>query len=222
MFGEIEKEYKKGLPELRFRSYYARLAVPLIIAAYLISKFLHIQSWLIAIIIGVLLIILVVFYLIRSIRTVSKYQKGMKLRGWLESYNKADEARRITSLVDSLRKNNLRTRDEIKFALDYFERQIPAPSKPSLLELILSAAVGLMSLVVLAYDEESNVVNFAKFWGILWSTLSVALIVLVPVVIIGLLVKKLVFSQTRIDFILVEDLAFLYVNYDQFEAKLES
>ncbi len=222
MFSEIEKEYKKGLPELRFRSYYVRLAIPLIIAAYLLSKFMHIQSWISAVIIGVLLIVLVVIYLIRSIRTVSKYQKGMKLRGWLESYNKADEARRIDSLIDSLRKNNLETRDEIKFALDYFEQQIPTPSKPSLLELILSAAVGLTSVIVLAYDEENNIVNFAKFWGILWSTLSVALIVLVPVVIIGLLVKKLIFSRTRIDFILVEDLAFLYINYDKFKTKLQS
>lgn len=222
MFSDIEKDYKKGLPELRFRSYYVRLAVPLIVVAYLASKFLHINSWLTAVIMGVLLLVLVGIYLLKDIRSLSKYEKGMGIRKWLNNYNRADELRRLDSLVASLHKNNLNSQDDIKLALEHFEQQVPPPTKPSLLELMLSAAVGLMSIIVLAYDEENNIVDFGKFWNILWSTLGVALIIIIPVVVVGWLVKKLIFSHTKIEVILVEDLAYVYINYDKFRAKLNS
>lgn len=220
MFSEIEKEYKKGLPELRFRAYYARLSIPLMIAAYLASRAFNINSWLTAAIMGVILLVVVVMYLAKDIRSLSKYEKGMKLRKWLANYNQADEKRRLDSLTVSLRKNNLDTKDDIKLALDHFEQRVPAPSHPSLLETILSVSVALMSIVVVAYDEESNIVDFAKFWNLLWSTLGVAFIILVPVVAVSAVVRKLIFSHTKIEVILVEDLAYIYVNYDEFEAKL--
>lgn len=220
MFSDIEKEYKKGLPELRFRSYYVRLAVPLMVAAYLASKFLRINSWVTTIVMGALLLVLVIIYLLRDIHNLSPRRKGMGLKAWLVDYNNADEVRRRTSLIVSLRKNNFKTRDDLKLALDHFEQQIPTPSKPSALELILSAAVGLMSLVVLAYDEESGVVNFSKFWSILWPTLGVALMILVPVFLIGYLVKKMIYSHTKIEVILVEDLAYIYINFDKLRTQL--
>ena len=49
-----------------------------------------------------------------------------------------------------------------------------------------------------------------------------AFIILVPVVAVGAVVRKLIFSHTKIEVILVEDLAYIYVNYDKFEAKLNS
>lgn len=220
MFSEIEKEYRKGLPELRFRAYYARLAIPLMIAAYLASRAFNISSWLTATIMGALLLIIVIMYLVKDIRSLSKYEKGMKLRQWLANYNQADEKRRLDSLMVSLRKNNLNTKDDIKLALDHFEQRVPAPSHPSMLEVILSVSVALMSVVVLAYDEENNIVDFAKFWNLLWSTLSVVFVILVPVVVIGAIVRKLIFSHTKIEVILVEDLAYIYVNYDQFAKKI--
>lgn len=220
MFSEIEKEYKKGLPELRFRAYYARLAIPLMVAAYLASKAFNINSWLTAAIMGVLLLMFVIMYLIKDIRSLSKYEKGMKLSKWLANYNQADEKRRLDSLIVSLRKNHLNTKDDIKLALDHFEQRVPAPSHPSILEIILSVSVALMSVTTLAYDEENRAIDFTKFWNILWPTLSVIFIVMVPVVIIAALVKKLIFSHTKIEVILVEDLAYIYVNYDQFGREL--
>lgn len=220
MFGEIEREYKKGLPELRFRVYYARLAIPFMIVAYLTSKLLNVNSWLTAAIMGALLLMFVVMYLVKDIRSLSKYEKGMKLSQWFANYNKADEQRRLDSLIVSLRKNNLNTKDDVKLALDHFEQRIPAPSHPGILEIILSISVALMSMTTLAYDEESHAIDFAKFWNILWPTLSVIFIVMIPVVVIAVLVKKFIFSHTKIEAILVEDLAYIYVNYDQFRQAL--
>ena len=173
MFSEIEKEYKKGLPDLRFRAYYVRLSIPLMIAAYLASRAFNINSWLTAAIMGVILLVVVVMYLAKDIRSLSKYEKGMKLRRWLANYNQADEKRRLDSLTVSLRKNNLDSKDDIKLALDHFEQRVPAPSRLQSVETILSVSVALMSIIVVAYDEENNIVDFCQVFGICSGQLSV-------------------------------------------------
>lgn len=221
MFSEIEKTYHQGLLERRFWTYYWRLAVPAVVIAIIVSEFLHIGIHWLALIMGALLLALVVNFFIKDIRKLLSGQKINGLRAQLRAYHEADTNLRRDNLLADLKAHHLSSRDDIQLAFQYFERQRPVRTRSGVLEWALSVALGLASIVALAYNDEMHVVDLAKLAGIFWPTLKIVLIIVIPIVIIGFTVSRIFFSRARIDSILVEDLAYIYVNYDQFKAKLK-
>lgn len=222
MFSEIEKTYHKGLLERRFWTYYWRLSVPAVVIAIIISEVLHIGIHWLALIMGIILLLLVVNFFVSDIRKVLAGKKhGESLRAKLRVYHEADVAQRLDNLLADLKANHLSSREDIQLALQYFERQRPVRTRSGVLEWALSVALGLASIVALAYNDEMRVVDIPKLAGILWPTIKIVLIIVIPVVIIGFAVSRIFFSRARIDSILVEDLAYIYVNFDKFKAKLK-
>lgn len=224
MFSEIEKAYYKGLLEFRFWSYYWRLAIPAVIITIVVSELLHIGAHWVSLVMGIILLLLVIIFFVRDINTAlvdAKAKPVSDIRAKLRIYHEADTERRLNNLLEDLKAHHCTSRDDIQLAFQYFEHQRPVRTRSGILEWVLSAAIGLASIVALAYNDEIHVVDFSKLAGILWPTIKIVLIVVLPIAIIGLIVSQVFFSRARIDSILVEDLAYIYVNFDKFKAKLK-
>ena len=225
MFTEIEKQYKKGLQERRFSAYYWPRAV-LIVALALIADFvLGADRWLIYSLTVAALLLFVIIFFVRDIRhglkELDDSKKRRNTRAKLALYIEYDDRLRIDNLISDLRRHNLNSKDDLKLAINYFERQRPVESKPNLLEWTLSVAVALSSIVLLAYDTDTGIIDSQKFISAFCSTLAIALIVLTPAILAKIISTRIATHRTKVDNFLIEDLAFLYVNFEKFQDRLK-
>ena len=226
LFSEIEKEYKKGLQERRFFRYYWPRAIILIAIALALDFGININRWLVYGVMVVLLIFFIIMFFVRD------YQRGVRNVGAekvrqtsrnkrFKLLMKADDEIRISNLITDLRKHNLRTKADIEITMTYFERNRPVASKPNLLEWTLSIAVALSSIVVLAYDEQTGMIDGSKFLSTFGSTMVIAQVFLMPAILAKIISARIASARTKVDSFLVEDLAFIYVNYEHFRKYLE-
>ncbi len=225
MFNEIEKEYKKGLQQRRFFRYYWPRAIILVIITLALDFGLKVNRWLIYGGMVILLIALVIVFFVRDYRRGVRQVGSEKVRSTARKKRyklllKYDDEIRINNLIEDLRKHNLTTRSDIEMAMNYFERNRPVNSKPNLLEWTLSIAVALSSIIILAYDEETGMIDTGKFISTFGSTLVIAQVFLTPAIVAKIISASIAARRTKVDDFLVEDLAFLYVNYEAFRKRL--
>lgn len=226
MFSEIEKEYKKGLQERRFFAYYWPRAIIVVALALVGDLTFNFNRWLVYGIMVLLLLLFVVMFFLRDFRRGLKQVEPEKLqqtsrRHRIKIILKAEDEIRINNLIADLRRHNLRTKSDLELAINYFERNRPVASKPNLLEWTLSIAVTLSSIVLLAYDTDTGVIDAKKFVSAFGSTMTIALVVLTPVILAKLISARISAARTKVDSFLTEDLAFIYVNFDQYKKQLE-
>lgn len=225
MFSDIEREYKKNLTELdhRFKSYYWPWAIAVLALALVADFLLKWNRWLVYGTVIIALAILVALFFFQDYRRERKKlpQKTPQYTR-REIYTNTDDKRRIEELVVDLRKYHLTTRDDIKTALEYFERKMPVNDKSSLLEWLATAVIALASIVILAYDDDLGGVNLQRFIGMFGSAFALSLALLAPIVIGKAISLRVNGSQAELDARLVEDLAFIYVNYNDFEKALNT
>ncbi len=226
MFSEIEKEYKKGLQERRFFAYYWPRAIFIAALALVCDLAFRFNRWLVYGIMVLFLILFIAMFFLRDFRYGLAHVEPEKLRKTARKHHmkvilEADDEIRINNLVADLRRHNLRTKSDLELAINYFERNRPVASKPNLLEWTLSIAVTLSSIVLLAYDTETGVINAQKFISAFGSTMTIALVVLTPAIIAKFISARISAARTKVDSFLTEDLAFIYVNYAQYKEQLE-
>lgn len=226
LFSAIEKEYKKGLQERRFFRFYWPRAIIIVALALALDLGMNFNRWIIYGVMVLVLILLVLLFFFREWRRGISRVEPEKLRQTarrhhIKVFHKADDEIRINNLVDDLRRHNIRTKSDLELAINYFERSRPVASKPNLLEWTLSIAVTLSSIVLLAYDTETGVINAQKFISAFGSTMTIALVVLTPAIIAKFISARISAARTKVDSFLTEDLAFIYVNYDQYKKQLE-
>lgn len=222
MFTKIEQNYRSTLSEQRFWRFYLLRALIVLTLAILMVIFLGFNVWLVATICLIVLLILVAMFFWQDMRMVIGGNKPMKFSAKLEAYARADEKLRLRGLVASLAENNFRTRDDLRMAIDYFEKQRPVTTKTGVLEWVLSIAIALASVVAIAYNDDQHMVDNLKLLGIIGPTLQIVLMVVVPMFAVGILARNIFFSQAKIDSILIEDLAYIYVNFDKYVAELKA
>lgn len=179
MFSEIEKEYKKGLQERRFFAYYWPRAIFIAALALVCDLAFGFNRWLVYGIMVLFLILFIAMFFLRDFRYGLAHVEPEKLRKTARKHHmkvilEADDEIRINNLVADLRRHNLRTKSDLELAINYFERNRPVASKPNLLEWTLSIAVTLSSIVLLAYDTETGVINAQKFISAFGSTMTIA------------------------------------------------
>lgn len=221
MFNQIEKEYRQGLLKRRFWIYYWRHALPVAVVAFLICWFLRIPVWFAAVIVLVVLIAFVARFFVRDIRIVlKKFKKESSLKAKLAAYAKVDREIRLANLVASLQAHHITSKEDLKLTLDYFLNQQPTATKTSVLEWVLSVAVALTSTVALAYDTTIQAFSITKFLAIIGPTVGIVVVIVIPILLIGVIVNRTFFSETQIESILAEDLACLYINYDEMKKQL--
>lgn len=221
MFSDIEQKYKKGLSEKRFWEFYLKWATPAVVIAVILAVLLGFNSFLVSALVAFLLAFFAVRFFIRDMQMVIPGKMPKSLHEKLAAYTQADDEVRMKNLVHDLRAHHLQTKDDIRITLEYFEKQRPVTTRTSLLEWVLSVAITLASIVALAYDDTDSAVNNLKLIGIIWPTVKIVLVIMVPILVIGVISKKVFFSRAKIDSILVEDLAYIYVNFDLFEDRLK-
>ncbi len=223
MFSDIEKEYKKNLTELdhRFKTYYWPWAVAVVALALVADFILKWNRWVIyGTIIAILGVLVIIFFFRDFYHERKKLPKKVPNYTRREIYIDTDDKLRIDKLVVDLRKYHLTTKDDIRTALDYFERRMPVKDKGGSLEWLVTALIALVSIVILAYDDDLGGVNLQRFAGMFGSAFALSLALLAPIVVGQAISVRVNGSQTELDSRLVEDLAFVYVNYDDFKEKL--
>lgn len=222
MFDDIEKSYRKDLSEKRFWAFYRwRASLLAIISLILVYKF-HWNSWAVAGVFGVILLGLIVYFFWREIRRSVDKTKKHTLREQLILYRDNEEYARLNQLLLILRKYNIKTKDDLRIVLNYFEGRQPTPTKPNVLEWIVSVMIALVSVVVIAYNESTRSIDYDKLFVILVTTASFASIVLMPVVIITIVRAIAQTRRARTEFILIEDLSYLIINYEKYSVQLEN
>lgn len=225
MFDEIEREYQKGLQEKRFIAYYWPRAMIIVLVATSLSFLIGFHRWIVYGCAVVIFVGLVAIFFAREYyhahKTMESVRQSKHLTTKLSAYFKVDNTRRIDKLVRDLARHNLRTKDDLKITLDYFQSRLPINKKPNLLEWIFTAVVALSSVVIVTYDSSINTINTHRLVAVLAPTVVVALIILTPFIIAKLISTGISRSRNKVDTSLVQDLAYIYVNFEKFKDKLE-
>lgn len=226
MFSEIEKKYRKDLQERRFSAFYWPRAIIVVALALLADFTLGLNRWIVYGVMVALLLLFVAFFFIRDWRRSllrvdpEKLQQTSRRRR-AKVVLKSDDEIRINNLLADLKKHNIHTEADLEIAINYFERSRPVISKPSIPEWTLSIAVTLSSIVLLAYDTDTGVINTQRFITTFGSTTTIAIAILTPAIISKLISSRISATRTKADASLTEDLAFIYVNFEQYRSQLE-
>lgn len=132
----------------------------------------------------------------------------------------ADDRRHLENLLDDLARHKIQTKDDINLTLNFFQSRLPGNAKPNLIGWVLTAVIALPSIVIVAYDDLIGTINLHKLIPIFASTRVVALIILMPFIIVKIISAVMSISRNKVDTSLVEDLAYIYVHFDEYQAKL--
>lgn len=225
MFSEIEKEYRKSVQERRYWAYYIKWAVPITVIAIVLSLIFRHLYGLIHLVTVMLLVGLLVIFIVRDIKAtdeiarVVRRKKGVVAK--LQSYFEVDDAMRVNNLVANLAKHDIRTKENLKLAIEYYESRLPMNTKPNLMDWILTTIVTVASVALVAYDEATSTIDVQKFLNVFISALIVAAICITPILVFKIVRYALSRFRNRVDTILVEDLAEIYVNFERYEERFE-
>lgn len=226
MFSEIEREYKKGLQQKRFIAYYWPCAALVVVLAIVFALVFSSLRWLIYGCAVIVFCMLAVAFLVWDYHHAGKLFRSVRLSktisAKLAAYYLADDKHRIDNLVNDLARHQIQTKDELLLTLKYFQSRLPSDTKPNLLGWALTAVITLSSIVIVAYDGSIGTINLHKLIPIFGSTLVVALLILTPVIIAKIISTTMSISRNKIDSSLVEDLAYIYVHFDQYRERLAS
>ncbi len=225
MFSEIEKEYKKGLQQKRFLAYYWPCATLVVILALVFAFIFDSISWIIYGCALVLLLVLVAIFfaweLHYATKTFQSVRRSKSLSAKIAAYIIADDKKRIDNLIADLARNDIRTKENLRLTLDYFQSRLPYIAKTSILSWVLTAVITLSSIVIVAYDDSVGTISLQRLIPIFSSTLAVALIILTPFIIVRIISAAISSSRSKVDATLVEDLAYIYVHFELYRTKLE-
>lgn len=224
LFSEIEREYKKGLQQKRFIAYYWPCAALVVVLAIVFALVFSSLRWLIYGCAVIIFCMLAIAFLVWEYHHAGKLFRSVRISktfsAKLAAYYIADDKRRIDNLVDDLARHQIRTKDDILLTLNYFQTRLPGNTKPNLLGWVLTAVITLSSIVIVAYDGSIGTINLHRLIPIFGSTLVVALLILTPVIIAKIISTTMSISRNKIDSSLVEDLAYIYVHFDQYHERL--
>lgn len=225
MFSEIEKEYRKSVQERRYWSYYIKWAAPITVVAIVLSLIFRHLYGLIHLVTVMLLVGLLVIFIVRDIKATDEMARAVRrkrgIAAKLQSYFETDDTIRVNNLVANLAKHDIRTKEDLKLAIEYYELRLPMNTKPNLMDWILTTIVTVASVALVAYDEATSTIDVQKFLNVFISALIVAAICITPILVFKIVRYILSRFRNRVDTILVEDLAEIYVNFEGYEERFE-
>lgn len=225
MFSEIEREYRKNVQEERYLTYYVRRAIPITIIAIILSLVFRKLYLIIYIITIVMLIGLAAVFFIRDVRKMDettralRRKRGIKIQ--LKNYFENENVKRINGLIKALSGHGVSTRADLEVVLDFFESRLPATNKPNLIHWILTALVTIASIAIVTYDEVTSTINVHKFLNAFISALVVAVMCITPILVFKVANYLMTKFRNQVDTILVEDLAYIYINFEKYQEELK-
>lgn len=219
MFSEIEKRYRKQSQDHRFLMQYWPKAVVVLVVAFVCIYALGINYWLVYGVASVVLVALVVIFVIKDLNEFSKKfpaaSKSRGLRAKLQAYYAVEDAKRRKNLVKDLVTANIRTKDDVRITLEYFQSRLPQNTKAGILEWALTIVLSLSPIILVAYDDSIKTINLHRLLPILIATLFVGIVVATLFIIPKLPSVISSRSRSKVDRALVEDLAYIYVNFEE-------
>ncbi len=220
MFSQIEKNYQKKLHARRFLMHFWPRAILVVMFFLLLDFMLGLKHWITYISVVAILLIVVALFFAKEVQLAGREfetvrgSKGFKNK--LKAYYAADDKRRINNLAQNLAEHAIRTKSDLETTLTFYQSRLPQNVKPNFLEWFLTTIVTLASILVVAYNDEAGSINVREFE----SALVIAVIILVPFIIVKVITTIVSLSHINTDTILVEDLAYICVHYEEFEATL--
>jgi len=122
MFQELENNYKKQLKEKKFNKFYWISASILIVITRIFQDFFIDKYYLIYIILGIIVIIYFIFDYNKTLKNVKKSNSIFKN---LMIYVNQARTNRINSLIINMKRYNIKTKNDIKMTIDYYNNKQP-------------------------------------------------------------------------------------------------
>lgn len=225
MFDEIEKEYQSKSQAKRFSDYYWPRVLIVVLVAIILNFIFSKYHWLLYGCAIIFFMFIVGFFFLKEYhhahKTIKTVRESRSFSTKYAAYSKADHTQRIDGLIASLARHNICTKSDIKLALDFFQSRLPANTKPKLLDWISTTIIALVSIIIITYDSSINTINIHRFFNVFAPSVVVALLLLTPFIIARLIFISISQSHDKMDTGLIQDLAYIYINFDKYQEKLK-
>lgn len=227
MYEIIEKEFKKDNPYKKYRIAYWINFFALVIITNLLNIIFKINNCFLAFITSLLFLISVftfIYWKIKKSYNKCEFKKyGFKKYGFKKSLKKYIQNLNATitrNLINTLKENNINSKDKIKILIDYYNRKEPINTKSNFTSVIADFFITIASIVVIAYNDVTGIIETNKFINIISFTFLIAAITIILTLAIKLIFRSIFFPKEYFNSSLLEELTYIYMNYEEYEAKL--
>lgn len=222
MYEIIEKEFKKNNPYKKYRMICWIYFFTIYIFSLAIHFIFDINSWILCIIMYFVLALSIYTYIKNELKTFFGKEKFKKnslkklLYGYVQNLNMITSDR----LVKTLKENNINSKDKIKILINYYNRKEPVNTKTSVAQLITNFFITVASIVVIAYNDVTGIIETNRFINVISFTFFIVVITGVLTLAIKLIFRSIFFPKEYFNSSLLEELTYIYINYEEYEAKL--
>lgn len=217
MYSNIEKGYKKINPESDFNKYYWKWAIIIAIIFLIISNFFPIVKNF-SYLIYVAIFLMSGVYYVKDFRNALDFNdKGKPFSEKIEIYKTCKEQTRMENLLLLLKEHNFITKNNLKIAIDYYNRKRPITVESSILGWIVSASLTLASFVEIAYDKDTGTIDNDKIAVVFGSTLGIIITIIVSILVIKWMIDTVKSPKTKLYSSIEEDLTHIYLNFDKYK-----
>lgn len=219
MFENIEKEYKKNSKERKFNKFYW---ISAFISTIVFSPLRNIK-YLKYINYGIVFFLVIIYFIYDYKKTINKstIKKNERIINKFKKYVSITKKDHMNNLIMLLKTNNFKTKNDLKFAIEYYNSKRPIKIESSLLAWITSTSLTLASLVSIAYDPTTQKIDYTKINAILETTIGFVIVALIPILLVKLIIiDNFTFSKEKLHSELSEDLSYIYMNFDKYKNQL--
>lgn len=223
MFFEIANEYKKLNKSWKFNKYYWGGALIIFILLNIISRILENSNIAVFYTFYIFFFIYIFIYLCIDFTITIKnlkinYKKS--LLNLLYLYIKENTKSPINDLAKILANHNFKTKADLKLAIDFYNEQRPFKVEADFIAWIISITAVITSLVQIAYDKDSKIINLSKLLAIFQTTMGFVIITIISVFVLKRIINYIFIPKKELYSRLSQDIAYIYLNFEKYRKLL--
>jgi len=223
MFTELEKEYNALSKERKFNRYYWTCAMIIVGINTILANYIkNVNSIVYPIIFLIFLSLIIIYFYMDYKKTTKniKDKKSLNLVNRISLYFIENNNSNLNNLISILPKYNFRTKNDIKLAIDYYNGKHPLKIESSFLAWFISAILSLSSFIEIAYDKETNTLDYNKVSLLLSTATGYIITLTIPILVLKLLINSIFLSKSKIYSELSENLSYIYLNFNKYVNQL--
>ncbi len=221
MYEIIEKNFKKNNPYKKYEKGYWAYYFILVVIFNLLNIIFKINNWLLAFITFLIFLISIFIFIYCTIKK-SYGNKKFKKHGFIKLLKVSVQnlnSKITDSLIATLKKNNINSKDKIRVLIDYYIKKEPASAKASFTSIIADLFVTIASIVVIAYNGVTNRLNTDIIVNVLYYSFIITMMMAlftftVKYIFRGIFPEKEYYNSTLLD-----ELTYIYMNFEKYENK---
>lgn len=223
MYEIIETEFKKNNPYKKYEKGYWVYYFILVVIANLLNIIFKINNWLLAFITFLLFLISVFIFIYWKIRkSYNKFEfKKYGFKKLLKKYIQNLNATITRNLINTLKKNNINSKDKIKILIDYYNRKEPVNTKSNFTSVITDFFITIASIVVIAYNDVTSILNSTTIINVLFYSFIITFVIVLFTFSAKYLFRGIFPEKEYYNSSLLEELTYLYMNYNEYEPKFK-